>query len=182
MQRILAPLALGAALGACSSTIENRNPTGPEPKPFPSVAGKALDGTALRIPEDLVGRPAVLLVGYTMNAQFDGDRWLVGLLQTKTPVRILELPTIEGMVPGVFSGMIDGGMRKGIPSEDWGGVVTLYGSDASRLVELTGNTNPRNMRVFLLDRDGRIVWFHDRGFSAGVLLQLDEKARTLAKD
>jgi hypothetical protein len=179
VRRALLAVGLAALLltAACSSPPANRDPTGAL---FPAVEGRALDGTAVQLPADLAGAPAVLLVGYVMEAQFDIDRWLIGLAQLQTPVRCLELPTIEGMVPGLFSGTIDEGMRSGIPVEDWGAVVTLYGDEAAPVVELTGRQGPRNGRVFLLDGSGRVVWFHDRGFSASILMQVDARARELA--
>ena len=143
------------------------------------MAGEALDGTERELPGDLGGAPAVLLFGYDQDAQFDADRWLLGLLQAETPVEVLEVPTIPGFAPRVLAGRIDDGMRSGIPAEDWRSVVTLYGADAAAITELTGNQNPRNMRVLLVDGEGLIRWFHDRGFSAGVLLELDALAREL---
>ena len=122
----------------------------------------------------------VLLLGYVQDAQFDGDRWLFGLLQAETPVAIREVPTIKGFVPRLIANGIDSGMRSGIPSEDWASVVTVYGSDASKLVAFTGDENARNMRVLLLDAQGRVAWFHDRGFSAAKLLELDQRAREIS--
>lgn len=179
IRRFPCVLALAVFTGACSSTLPNADPATIAPKPFPVVRGKSLQGVDMELPRDVKGAPAILLVGYVMEAQFDGDRWLLGLQQAGTPVRVLELPTIDGMVPGLFAGTIDNGMRKGIPAEDWASVVTVYGSDAKTLVNLTGNTNPRNMRVFLLDREGNVVWFHDRGYSASILTDLDRRARSL---
>ena len=171
---LLAVLAL-TGLVACSSPLPNRDPTGER---FPTVTGTPLDGGTLVLPDELAGEPALLLVGYVQDAQFDLDRWLIGLLQLETPVRLLEVPTIDGLVPGLFAGSIDGGMRKGIPSEDWGAVVTVY-DDAEAIVEMTGDTNPRNGRVLLLDREGVVRWFHDRGFSAGKALELDGAVRAM---
>ena len=71
------------------------------------------------------------------------------------------------------------GMRSGIPSEDWESVVTLYGSDAHDLVAFTGNERGRNIRVLLVDSEGVVRWFHDRGFSAGKLLELEQAAINL---
>ena len=172
-------LFLGGAplLPACSSPVPNRVPVG---ETLPSVRGDSLDGQEVRLPEDLAGRPAVLIVGYVQDSQFDADRWLYGFLQSQTPVQLYEVPTIKGFVPGLISGTIDEGMRSGIPSEDWSSVATLYGDDARRIVALTGNEKPRNVRVLLLDAEGIIRWFHDRGFSAGKLLELDRLARELA--
>jgi hypothetical protein len=177
---LAAALTIGVAgllsMTGCAGTVPNRNP---ETERFPSVSGRALTGDVRRIPEDFAGRPTVVIVGYVQNAQFDIDRWLLGLVQAETPVEIVEAPTIDGLVPGMFAGTIDAGMRSGIPREDWPAVVTLYGDDAARAVAGFGNENPRNGRVALLDADGVIRWFHDRGYSASHLLELDREARDL---
>jgi hypothetical protein len=85
------------------------------------------------------------------------------------------------MVPGMFAGTIDGGMRKGIPEEDWGAVLTIY-ADADEIVTFTGTENPRNARVLLLDARGHVVWFHDRGYSAARMQDLDRRWRELTGD
>ncbi|MCA9319969.1 MAG: hypothetical protein KDB53_04505 [Planctomycetes bacterium] len=170
-------LVLGCAIfvAGCASSVENRDPSG---ELFPSVEGEALTGESVQIPEAFTGRPLLILVGYEQDAQFDADRWLVGLLQAQVQVEIREVPTIDGFVPGILSSRIDEGMRKGIPSEDWASVVTVY-DDASRIVEFTGNENGNNIRVLLLDGNGRVRWFHDRGFSAGKLLELQGVVESL---
>ena len=50
--------------------------------------------------------------------------------------------------------MIDNGMRAGIPKELWRGVITVY-QDGERVQAFTGNINPNNARVLLLDRTGK---------------------------
>ena len=170
-------LALGAsAVGACGSTSPNRVPLGEK---FPSVVGQDLDGKTRRIPEDFAGKPLIVIVGYVQNAQFDLDRWLIGFDQLATPVPVVEVPTIDGLLPGLFAGKIDDGMRSGIPSEAWDAVITLYGGDASRVGEFFGNEKPRNGRIALLDVRGQVVWFHDRGFLPAKLRELDRQAREL---
>lgn len=170
-----AAAALAMAIPACATKNPNRECIGER---FPEVAGTALDGKEWRLPAATAGEPAVILVGYLQEAQFDADRWLFGLLQAETPARLLEVPTLPGLFPRVIAGAIDGGMRSGIPSEDWQAVVTLYGSDAAKVAAFTGTERGRNIRVLLLDQAGRVIWFHDRGFSAGKLLELDRAART----
>jgi hypothetical protein len=133
----------------------------------------------MRLP---LSEPSVLLLGYVQDAQFDADRWLIGLLQLAPDVRIFEVPTLVGFFPFLFENTIDGGMRKGIPEEDWKSVVTIYGDDADKVLEFTGNERPRNMRVLLLDSNGNVAWFHDRGFSAGKMLELNEAISGLATD
>ena len=170
----LAGCLLAVTLTACQSSIPNREPVG---ESLPAVSGESLDGRTLELPEALSGEPAVLLLGYAQDAQFDADRWLYGLLQSGLPVQLFEVPTIPGLFPRVLSDTIDSGMRSGIPSEDWASVVTVYGNDAEQLVQFTGNVKPRNIRVLLLDGSGRVLWFHDRGFSAGKLIELERAVR-----
>lgn len=155
-------------LAGCSSAIPRRNPTG---EIFPSVRGEALDKKAWRIPEDLRGQPALLLVGYKQDSQFDIDRWLLGLEQLGVSVKALELPTISGMFPRMFSTSIDKGMRSGIPKPIWGGVITIY-KDAKKIERFTGTANKLPARVLLLDAAGKVVYFHDEGFSVQALKAL----------
>lgn len=171
--------AAGAAVALASCATPPPAPAALEGEVLPSVRGEALDGSDRRLPEDLAGAPALLLLGFEMEAQFDCDRWLLGLLQGRVPVKVLEVPTIPGMVPGLLSGVIDSGMREGIPSEDWGAVVTLYGDDAERLFEFSGGRRDRNAHVLLLDAGGRVVWHHDRGYSARLIGEVDQAVRAL---
>jgi hypothetical protein len=163
-------LLVALSLASCGAPTPNRATVNER---FPSVVGESLEGVEIRVPEDLNSGMTVLLVGYKQRAQFDCDRWLLGLAQAETPVGVREIPTIDGMLPGMFSGTIDSGMRSGIPNEDWGSVVTVYGAGAAELVRFTGNENGGNARVMLLDDEGFVLWFHDRGYSATKLLELD---------
>jgi len=167
--RLLLPFVVLMLLG-CSGSVTNRNPVG---ETLPRLEGTGLNGKQWTFPEGLEGEPAVLFVGYVQDSQFDIDRWLLGMLQLKTDVAVYEVPTIEGMIPGMIAGRIDEGMRKGIPAEDWASVVTVY-DDAEYLVKLTGNENPRNARVMLIGRDEKIIWFWDQGYSASAVASLDE--------
>lgn len=170
-------LCAGLLLTGCGAPTPNRVPVDER---FPSVVGESLEGLELRVPEDLPSGLNLLLIGYEQRAQFDCDRWLLGLAQAETPVGVRELPTIDGMLPGMFSGSIDSGMRSGIPVEDWGGVVTVYGEGAEQLVSFTGDESGGNARVVLLGPDGVVRWFHDRGYSATKLLELDREVRNFS--
>jgi hypothetical protein len=149
----------------------NRNPTG---EAFPTVVGQSLEEVSTEMPAAFAGAPAVLLIGYKQNAQFDIDRWLMGLLQAEVDARIVEIPTIPGLLPSFASGWIDDGMRSGIPREDWGVVVTLYGDAARPVAELTGTERGRLARVVVLDASGTIVWFDDAGYSARKAMEVAE--------
>jgi len=158
----------GVLAAGCRSTYERRDPTG---ESFPAVTGNALDGREVRIPAAFAGSPVLLLIGYQQNTQFDLDRWVMGMTMAGISVPTYEVPTIPGLVPGMFSGYIDGGMRRGIPQEDWGAVVTVYG-DGDEIAKFTGNADGLPGRIVLLDKEGRVAFFHDRGYSAGTLEKL----------
>ena len=163
------------AVAGCSKPIPRVDPTG---KLFPEVQGTRLSGEEVVLPKELSGQATVALVGYVQEAQFDIDRWILGLLQMKTPTLIVEVPTIQGLVPSMIRGRIDGGMRKGIPQEDWNIVITVY-EDAEKIAKFTGTENPNNARVFLLDTSGSVRWFADRGYSASQVMELDKVVRQL---
>lgn len=170
-------LYLAALVAGCGTTYVNRSPVG---ELFPSVKGKALSGEEWRIPEGMRGKPALLLIGYKQNSQFDIDRWLIGLDMTETKVDVYELPTIKGIFPRMISGSIDEGMRSGIPKPIWKAVITIY-ADGARVQEFTGNERPLNARVVLIDAEGRVQYFHDRGFAVPNLNELRSKLDELAR-
>lgn len=170
-------VAVALSLGGCRAVYPNRAPLG---EALPTATAKALAGDEHTLPAAVAGAPAVLVLGFVQDAQFDADRWFLGLLQAQLPVRVLEVPTARGPVPSLIRETIDDGMRAGIPSEDWAVVWTVYGDDADVLQRFTGNESPRNVRVLLLDGEGRVRWFHDRGYSAGKLLELSAALGALA--
>ena len=161
MKKIIMLLFITTTFIGCATTYTNRNPIDDV---FPSVIGESLEKEEINMPEYFKGSKAVLLLGYKQDSQFDIDRWLIGLDMTETKVKVFELPTIQGMLPRMFSTFIDEGMRKGIPKELWGGVITVY-SDGAELQEFTGNENPNNARVLLLNEEGKVIYFYDRGFA-----------------
>lgn len=170
----LLPLVL-ALLTACSTTWPRRDPTGER---FPTVTGTSLAGQPVTFPDVGLGAPLLLLIGYEQNTQFDLDRWIQGLDIAGARLRAFELPTLPGMLPRMVSGFIDSGMRRGIPAEDWLSVVTLYG-DASKVAAFTGNEDSLPGRIVLLDGNGQVAFFHDRGFSLGTLQRMLGKLQEL---
>jgi hypothetical protein len=170
MKKIIMLIFIVATFIGCATTYTNRNPVG---EMFPSISGESLEKKEVDMPDYFEGSQVVLLLGYKQDSQFDIDRWLIGLDMTNTNIKAYELPTIQGMLPRMFSTFIDEGMRSGIPKELWGGVITVY-ADGAELQEFTGNENPNNARVLLLDKNGKIIYFFDRGFSVFALNELKE--------
>jgi cytochrome oxidase Cu insertion factor (SCO1/SenC/PrrC family) len=136
--------------------------------------GESLAGEPTSMPQAFAGQNTLLLFGYVHKSQFDIDRWLIGLDQTNTPVAVYEIPTIKGMFPQMFSTVFDNAMREGIPKEIWKGVITVY-KDGDKVQKYTGNLKPKNARVLLLDAQGQVIHFYDRGFSVDALNAVREK-------
>ena len=168
MKKIIILILIAVILIGCSKTYVNRNPFG---EYFPTVNGQTLTEEERELPNYFKGSYVVLLLGYEQDSQFDIDRWLIGLDMTETKIKAYEIPTIQGLFPRMFKSSIDNGMRKGIPKELWGGVITIYG-DGAKVQEFTGNENPNNARVILLDQMGKVIYFHERGFSVQALNEL----------
>ena len=154
----------------CGSTIPNRNPTG---EAFPAVSGRDLDDVSIELPSALAEAHAVVMVGYVQGTQFDIDRWMLGMVQSESTLRLVEVPAVGGWFPDMFlQPTIDDGMRSGIPAESWSSVVTLYGDEADKLREFTGTERPRNARIMLLDSEGLVIWFWDQGYSPTRLVEM----------
>ena len=163
-----ASIATLLATSSCSTSWPRRDPSG---EVLPQVTGTSLADEPVTLPDVADGAPLLLLIGYVQNAQFDIDRWLLGLDQLGWDTRTFEVPTLPGMLPRMFGNFIDSGMRSGIPEEDWAAVVTVY-KEAHKLAEFTGNEGTRNGRILLLDGAGKVVFYHDRGYSVGSLKKL----------
>jgi len=93
---------------------------------FPSVAGQALSGELVHIPEGLMGAPAPRLCAFRRGTQADIDRWSAFASREPPGLAVCELPIIPGRVWRPLQGWIDGGMRGGVPRRLWSSVVTLY--------------------------------------------------------
>ncbi len=145
---------------------------------FPTVRGESLKGEQITIPDHYRGRPTLLLIGYLQKAQFDIDRWILGALQSDVKAEIVEVPTIAGMMPQMVQGFINNGMRSGIPESDWAAVVTVY-EDAAKIIATLGNERPQSAYAVLLDKDSRIAWSSNRGYSAAQILELKHKVDEL---
>lgn len=174
-QTLLCRLLLTVAIliTGCTTTYEPRDPVGEK---FPDVRAEVLTGDQVHIPGVFKDQSVLLLVGYIQDSQFDIDRWLLALKQLKTPINIAEIPAIQGVFPRMISSKINEGMKSGIPEEDWKIVFTVY-NDAEKIAGFLGNTKPRNTRVALIDKDGIVRWFHDRGFSSDKAIELDKIVR-----
>jgi hypothetical protein len=131
---------------------------------FPRVTGTALSGQRLRLPYDLGGDPALLLVAYRRGAQADVDRWTTFARREVPELKVLELPVIPAIIWRPLQGWIDGGMRGGVPQPQWASVVTIY-QDGAAVRDTIGDRGAAVTHATLLDAGGIIRALEDGGFS-----------------
>ncbi|MEY4669352.1 MAG: hypothetical protein RL518_2051 [Pseudomonadota bacterium] len=174
--KVIALSLLSLVCVACTPKVST--PSNVQNSMFPRVQGTNLDKQPITLPDHYRGKVALVLVGYTQKAQFDIDRWILGALQADVRAEIVEVPTIAGMMPQMVQGFIDNGMRSGIPKSDWASVVTIY-EDAPKIIEALGNERPQSAYAVLLNKDGRIVWSSNIGYSASQVIELKKVVDSL---
>jgi hypothetical protein len=174
--RILLLSVISLVCVACSSKVSA--PQNVRNSLFPRVQGTSLTKQPVTLPDSYLGKVTLVLVGYTQKAQFDIDRWILGALQADVKAEIVEVPTIAGMMPQMVQSFIDNGMRSGIPKSDWASVVTVY-EDAPKIIEALGNERPQSAYVVLLNKEGRIAWTSNIGYSATQVLDLKKTIESL---
>jgi hypothetical protein len=145
-------------------------------KKFPTVTGDNLNGKAVQIPSQLKGEFNVLLVPFQMWQQDLVNSWvpfLEHLMKENPDFDFYELPTIRKM-NFLARRIIDGGMRGGIPSRDTRArTVTLY-IDKTSFKATLGISNESTLYLYLVDRQGTILWEESGELS-------DKKATSLEK-
>ena len=130
-------------------------------KAFPELKAQTLARQNIVFPKDVMGKPTVICVAFVGNAQSLIDTWAVPIL-AKYPnqeVNYYEIPMINAAW-GVMSGMIDGGMRSGVPKELHKNVATYYGSLSGYKNELM-MPDKKSCYVFLLDKTGIIQYVNE---------------------
>jgi hypothetical protein len=127
---------------------------------FPTVVGANLEGTAVRLPDQLDGRLNLLLIAFRQVQQADVDTWLpyADALEARRPdVRAYELPVLASAYR-LARPFIDGGMRAAIPDPAVRRrTITLYLDKAAFRAAL-GVPDEDQIHVRLVDRSGATHW------------------------
>jgi len=142
---------------------------------FPALSARSLAGKKKTLSDVAAGKVALIAVAFARGAQEMINSWVLPFEEEfyrEEDVIVYEVPMIESPLWRPARGMIDGGMRSGIPSGKHDYVITWYGSAAPYRKAL-GMDDRSLAYLFLLDRDGTIRW-EGKGFadSAGVAILL----------
>jgi hypothetical protein len=125
-------------------------------RPLPAVAAKDLNERPFAFPTDTRGTPAIAVFAYRGEEQAEATRimTMVARLSGANPgITVREFPVIS--VPRLAQGIINNGMRSGIPSvQTRGQVVTLYVPNMPAWRAATGFTDPRGVYVAIITPAG----------------------------
>ncbi len=126
---------------------------------MPSISGTTLSGHKVTIPQDTRGKVSCLVMGFAYDARFDVEDWVEALRNRfgqNPDVVLYEVPVISRWFR-LMAPMIDEGMRRGTPTAMHDRIVTVY-ANPGPLREALGASPISDTWVYLLDRDGRVVF------------------------
>jgi ATP10 protein len=126
--------------------------------PFPSLKVKTLSGVTYDLPLVGTNKPMIVCLVFQGGAQYLVDTWTNPILKQypSGQVSYLEIPMIVGGY-GLFSGVIDGGMRAGIAPLLHDYVATYYGN-VSKYKRNLMMIQDSSCYVFLINQQGIITY------------------------
>lgn len=126
---------------------------------LPRLTGRDLTGAARTLPDDVAGRPALLLVGFAEQHQGFVDAWSAALHEADLPddVPLLEVP-VASPRQQVFARFIEGGMVPGVATALHASTIVVY-TDIAALLAALGLPAPLPALV-ALDERGDVTIVH----------------------
>jgi len=124
---------------------------------FPSLSAETLSGTRFQTPDPARKTSHVILIAFKRGVQPQIDEWLSALSGTVTNSSDMEMYEVPMLAGGwrLMSGIIDGGMRSGIPQQKHSAVATFYG-DLKRYKEILDMEQEDHCYLYIIDPQGII--------------------------
>lgn len=135
-----------------------------------AVEGRALDGTAYRLPDELPGASTLVIVAFRQQHQRDVDRWIELAVSLGVPATPLgaELPMTTAVIEVPLLGrrwlparrFIDGGMASGIGDPVvLARTITAYTDPVAFRRACGLGRDASQVAVLLARRDGTVAWW-----------------------
>lgn len=134
---------------------------------FPVVSGYNLDRKEFIFPEDFQGKYNLVIIPFQQAQQADVNTWIPAAqeLERSFPDLIYyELPTIYPL-PRISRTFINEGMRAGIPDQTARERTITFYLDKSVFKDALGIQTENEIQLFLVDRQGAILWREEGLFS-----------------
>lgn len=134
---------------------------------FPDVSGYNLMREEFFFPKDFQGVYNLVIIPFQQRQQADVNTWIPAaqeLERVYTDLVYYELPTIY-QLPMLSRTFINEGMRAGIPDQTARERTVTFYLDKSLFKQALGITTEENIQLFLVDREGNILWREEGLFS-----------------
>lgn len=125
---------------------------------FPNIDTKDLNGRSLNLPADFNANRALLLIAFEQEQQTQINTWLplAEELENQGRAKFYELPVLPSALR-LVGGMIENGMRSGIPSQATRAkTLTLY-TNVTRFRKNLGLGGKNQIYAVVIDRQGRVL-------------------------
>jgi hypothetical protein len=123
---------------------------------LPTIHGTSVSGREIELPNDVKGKVAVLVVGFTRNSSSPVAAWASKFKADFShggDLVVLRLPFLED-VPRLFRGLAKSGVEKSA-GQDRDEVVPIFESEAA-YKQLVHYSKPDDAYVLVIDRSGAI--------------------------
>lgn len=142
---------------------------------FPRITGENLLRQPVRFPEDIRGRPTLVLVAFFREQQIDVNTWLdeQAALEARLPgLRLIETPTISSGRWGLAADFIDGAMRSGIPDPAARERTITFYTDVDAFCRALDLPTTGTIYAVLLDERTRVLAVEPGPFTQAALDRL----------
>ena len=127
---------------------------------FPSLTGEAVDGTPFVAPADFARVRTVAMTAFALESRAQVESWgpyIDALVRGRPDVRA-RLFAVLGTGAKIMRGVILGGLRTALAAPELRASTIVVFTDVDAFCRALGVTDRKNLCVFLVDGDGRIVW------------------------
>lgn len=127
---------------------------------FPAITGKSLAGEEFRVPKGFTAEHNLVLVAFLREQQKSIDTWIPRMEELEDSnegFAFYEFPVLPKM-NAIAKWWIYQGMRSGIRSEQARARTVTFHIDKAGFKQHLGIATEDSIQVFLLNRDGMILW------------------------
>jgi hypothetical protein len=127
---------------------------------FPSLTGEAVDGTPFAAPADFAHVRTVVMTAFALESRAQVESWgpyIDALVRGRPDVRA-RLFAVLGTGAKIMRGVILGGLRTALAAPELRASTIVVFTDVDAFCRALGVSERKELGVFLVDGDGRIVW------------------------
>lgn len=149
---------------------------------FPRIQGETFAGRKVQLPDDVRGKIAVLIFGFTKASSKPTGAWAKRIsagFGSRSAFELYQLPVLED-VPRLIRGMVISGIKKGVTENDRDHFVPLLQGEAE-IKKAVNYSAPDDAYLVILNREGKVVEQMHEPVQDSDYPRLKQKLETLLK-